>query len=54
MSALGGLVGAAVGAAATVAFAHAQGRDRGRTALVPGGRAVRASRLHPTVPLSAT
>ncbi|MFI2185642.1 ABC transporter permease [Streptomyces sioyaensis] len=69
LSALGGLVGAALGAAATVAFAHAQGW----TAVVPpwslaGGLgatlligvvaglypAVRASRLHPTVALSAT
>ncbi|RXS67304.1 ABC transporter permease, partial [Streptomyces sp. TM32] len=69
LSALGGLVGAALGAAATVAFARAQGW----TAVVPpwslaGGLgatlligvvaglypAVRASRLHPTVALSAT
>ncbi|WP_406478324.1 ABC transporter permease [Streptomyces platensis] len=69
LSALGGLAGAALGAAATVAFARAQGW----TAVVPpwslaGGLgatlvigvvaglypAVRASRLHPTVALSAT
>ncbi|MFF8784367.1 ABC transporter permease [Streptomyces sp. NPDC015125] len=69
LSALGGLAGAALGAAATAVFAHAQGW----TAVVPpwslaGGLgatlvigviaglypAVRASRLHPTVALSAT
>ncbi|MFE6737634.1 ABC transporter permease [Streptomyces tubercidicus] len=69
LSALGGLAGAALGAAATFAFARAQGW----TAVVPpwslaGGLgatlvigviaglypAVRASRLHPTVALSAT
>jgi len=69
LSALGGLVGAALGAAATVTFAHAQGW----TAVVPPWSlagalgatlligvvaglypAVRASRLHPTVALSAT
>ncbi|MGY4969018.1 ABC transporter permease [Streptomyces nigrescens] len=69
LSALGGLAGAALGAAATIGFARAQGW----TAVVPpwalaGGLgatlvigvvaglypAVRASRLHPTVALSAT
>ncbi|MFB7512596.1 ABC transporter permease [Streptomyces sp. NPDC056144] len=69
LSALGGTTGAFLGAAATYAFAHAQGW----TAVVPpwslgGGLAatlvigviaglypaIRASRLHPTVALSAT